>query len=150
MHTLIEKINRDYMGKLLSAALVAEIILFSYLLFELFYPFIPISFSDARFPIVAVTQTQFTYRLRGVKRLDIPAELDRALICESNTGKQLFNLPPAVSTTPPSSFDHVIDIEIPVNVKRPASCYMRETGTFRHSPFRDVIISMDTEEFVLN
>lgn len=138
------------MGKLLSAALIIETILFSYLLYELFYPFVPISFSDAKFPVVSVRQTEFTYRLRGVKYLDLPAELDRALICESEEGKQLFNLPPAVSTTPPSRFDHIIDIELPLNVKRPSICYMRETGTFKHSPLRDVILSMETEEFALD
>lgn len=137
------------MGKLLSLTLVIEVILFSYLLLEMFYPFTPISFHDARFPIVSVSQTQFTYRLRGVKNLDLPAHLDRVLVCDSQEGRQLFNLAPAVSTTPPSSFDHVIDIELPENIKRPASCYMRETGTFKHSPFRDVILSMETEEFVL-
>lgn len=147
MKTLVHKINKTYQGKLLSFALIVEVILILYVLFESFYPFKPITFYDDKFQVVAVDQDSFSYRLRGYKSLDIPANLDRVLICENEKERQLSNLMPAVSTTPPSEFDHIIDIELPKNVIRPATCYMRETGTFKHSVFRDVILSMETKEF---
>lgn len=143
------KIDRFFI-KLSYLTLILGFILIGLTIKELFEKKVPIEFYNERFPVITKQVKRgeyFQYRLTGRKNVNLTATLYRQLICANQDGnKKQYNLDPSFSTTPPGEFDHIINIYIPPFIE-PGVCIFRETGTFHYSFLRDVVLTVESEDF---
>lgn len=148
MNTL-QHYSIKYLTLLTNITFTSAMLLMIYVAYQLFYPFIPIEFYDEKYPVLTPVVERgghLAYKLRGKKYVNLTASLTRQLFCHDQDTLEVIGLDPAYSTSPPVEFDHVVQVPIPLNM-HPGVCILRETGTFKYSVFREVTLSMESEQF---